>query len=166
MTASLALACALSCAAGALPFILLLSGEKRRHRATRDALTLTSEAAEADRAARLRAEARLDAIHDQHVRAGRAAHRIDEAVEAMRAATVERLRNAAPNPPRPRSEIEAEVAALRAARKALNHPLADETRGERASSVPAGEGFGSTPPLSSRGPAARAPVSLPMMKGA
>ncbi|ALC12503.1 hypothetical protein [Sphingopyxis sp. 113P3] len=90
----------------------------------------------------LRAEARLDLNHHKHVEAGKAAH---SATRALRAATTEALRRAAPNPPRPRAEIEAEIIARRAARKAATNPL-DAGRGASPALSTAGEGSGSLPP--------------------
>lgn len=164
MTVPLTLALALSCAAGAAPVAVLLFVEKRRHRATRARLSLIDCAGEADRTARLRAELRLDTIHDQHVRAGRAAHRADEQA-ALRAATVERLRHVAPNPPRPRAEVEAEVAARRAARKAANAPL-DAEEGSSPANSPAGEVSASPAFVPSQRFGSAAPCSSAEKKGA
>jgi len=100
----------------------------------------------------LRAEAQLDIIHHKHVQAGKAAH---SATRALRAATTEALRRAAPNPPRPRDVIEAKVKARRAARKAESNPP-DAGRGvSPASSAREGESLPAPLSDSCRGSAAR-----------
>lgn len=70
---------------------------------------------ERDSGKMLVAQAELDLIAEQRRSAGRQSHKAER---ARFLETADRLRFAAPSPPRPRAEIEAEVAALRAARKA------------------------------------------------
>ena len=134
------------CAAVAPPTIALYVVARQRDNARATAnLFKDWWLAASDRA--LRAEARLDLIHHQHVDAGKASHDLTDEERALRDATTERLRNSPPTPLRPRAEIEAEVAALRAARK--SHPREETGRGV-AHLQTAGPGFGSTPPSSLR----------------
>ena len=101
---------------------------------------------ERDSARAITAEAELDLRRQRHIDAGRQSHKAERALFRE---TAERIASLPAQPLRPRHEIEAEVAAIRAARR--NKPLDGAGRGVLPASSPARGGFDCPAPLSMKG---------------
>lgn len=98
---------------------------------------------ERDSARAITAEAELDLIREQRRAAGRQSHKAERALFRE---TAEKIASLPAQPLRPRHEIEAEVASIRAARR--NKPLDGAGRGVLPASSPARGGFDCPAPLS------------------
>lgn len=128
--------CAASSAFVAVPLLFRLSAVK----AQRD---LYRAWWERDSGKMIVAQAELDLIREQRREAGRQSHKAERALFRE---TAERIASLPAQPLRPRNEIEAEVAAIRAARR--NKPLDGAGRGVLPASSPARGGFDCPSPLS------------------
>lgn len=121
-TSTLAL-CAASSAIVAVPLLFRLNAVKRDLATARQSANLFAAWWERDSGKMLVAQAELDLIREQRREAGRQSHKAER--ELFRE-TADRIASAPAQPLRPRHEIEAEVAAIRAARKSIT-PAASMT---------------------------------------
>lgn len=168
-TSTLAL-CAASSAIVAVPLLFRLNAVKRDLATARQSANLFAAWWERDSGKMLVAQAELDLIREQRREAGRQSHKAERALFRE---TAERIAGLPAQPLRPRHEIEAEVAAIRAARKSVQ-PAASmtapgfpagrqrpEREGERGRETPrhTGQdtGAGTSPDVKQRARAGNAP---------